>query len=422
MMSSNNNNTNQYVRSICPDSPSLKTNDYRDRRRSMENQQHNYHHENPKRSQRDRSSPTTTSKMKARVRKQVEADKVDEKEKQYGTAANSLGPYDVICGRGSVAFNNIGNRRFRVLISMNIDRYRDTKGRHRKGLFISSLVDTFQREIGTRFFKLKEGQLIELTEREIRQKVGHALRDMLAFQESQYQQYQHPRMQLQKQKQKKLQQQTESNNTTTTLPTAKLKPWIIGPMTVMPRSHVTLSSIRSHLNEIHKESDTICLHSHALGSPLLFPSTASYKNPFHNLDRNRIQRQGIRTATTAHTSTIIIAKEFSSMPNYFPVSDNMEQQRHDSRSTAASAIPHGHDVQNETSQHHCTRYGSRNSASESCVWNNHGSGNNKTEYHRDSNNCYHNDCFDHRCGNIGDSIEDMDLTPIPIDHYQEQDD
>jgi hypothetical protein len=32
----------------------------------------------------------------------------------------TLGSYDILCGRGKIAFNNIGNRRFRVTISLNL--------------------------------------------------------------------------------------------------------------------------------------------------------------------------------------------------------------------------------------------------------------------------------------------------------------
>ena len=55
-----------------------------------------------------------------------------------------LGPYDVICGRGKLSFNNIGNRRFRMIIGMNVSKYNGiNSSRHWKGLFIRSLVDTF---------------------------------------------------------------------------------------------------------------------------------------------------------------------------------------------------------------------------------------------------------------------------------------
>lgn len=108
------NNINQTIRPLRPDSPDLKKSDYCDRRRSLHEyqQQQKYHQENPKRAQEDQFSSKIEKKIKAQERQIGEADKEDEKEQQYRAAVDSLGPYDVICGRGSLAFNNVGNRRF----------------------------------------------------------------------------------------------------------------------------------------------------------------------------------------------------------------------------------------------------------------------------------------------------------------------
>jgi hypothetical protein len=92
----------------------------------------------------------------------------------------TLGPYDIICGRCSNAFNNIGNRRFRVTISLNVQRYIDAPTREDKGQVIASVVALLKNEIGARFFGVKGGKLVELDGTEIRKKVGHALRDTAA--------------------------------------------------------------------------------------------------------------------------------------------------------------------------------------------------------------------------------------------------
>ena len=34
-----------------------------------------------------------------------------------------LQPFDVLCGRDKKCYNNIGNRRFRILINSNLPRY-----------------------------------------------------------------------------------------------------------------------------------------------------------------------------------------------------------------------------------------------------------------------------------------------------------
>ena len=93
----------------------------------------------------------------------------------------TLGPYDVICIRGSNAFNNIGNRRFRVTICLNVQRYIDSPSREEKGIVITSVVALLKSEIGARFFGVKKGgKLVELGGTDIRKKVGHALRDTAA--------------------------------------------------------------------------------------------------------------------------------------------------------------------------------------------------------------------------------------------------
>ncbi|CAJ1950070.1 unnamed protein product [Cylindrotheca closterium] len=92
-------------------------------------------------------------------------------------------PYDVLCGRNRNSFNNIGNRRFRITISMNVEKYNAMRSRHERSKFIASLAQTMRYEVGFRFLKRKEGgaknaQTVELTNYEIRAKIGHALRDL----------------------------------------------------------------------------------------------------------------------------------------------------------------------------------------------------------------------------------------------------
>jgi hypothetical protein len=96
---------------------------------------------------------------------------------------NNLGTYDILCGRCKTAFNHIGNRRFRVTISMNVPRYLDTKSRHEKSALIISIVRTLREEVGARFLKKKGKSFVELDEKQAREKVGHALRDLAVQQQ-----------------------------------------------------------------------------------------------------------------------------------------------------------------------------------------------------------------------------------------------
>jgi hypothetical protein len=91
---------------------------------------------------------------------------------------SQLGPYDVLCGRCCEAYHNIGNRRFRVTIEINLDGYQAIPTRQGRSFFIGSLESTLRHDIGARFLK-KEGSIyVEIGEKEARKKVGHALRDL----------------------------------------------------------------------------------------------------------------------------------------------------------------------------------------------------------------------------------------------------
>lgn len=92
-----------------------------------------------------------------------------------------LQPFDVICGKCSLAFNNVGNRRFRVVIGMHVQRYIEAPTRSDKSRVIASVVKIFQEEIGATFVKQKEGRFVPVPDKIVRQKVGHALRDMAVY-------------------------------------------------------------------------------------------------------------------------------------------------------------------------------------------------------------------------------------------------
>jgi hypothetical protein len=219
------------------------------------------------RSHDDHQQSTHRGRQQSRDRQIGESDKEDEKKQQFITAVNSLGPYDVICGRGSLAFNNVGNRRFRELISMNVAAYSNFQGRHQKGLFIGSLVQRLQHQIGARFYKLKDGQLVELKERQVRQKVGHALRDVLAFQDRQCKQNQ--------QTQKHQQQHHHA-----TSGCARLR---------SPDNQITPSSpqsIRSRNRKIRTNNHMIQRRGGVISSPQHFVSPQ--RHALHSMPRNEL--------------------------------------------------------------------------------------------------------------------------------------
>jgi hypothetical protein len=95
----------------------------------------------------------------------------------------TIGPHDVLCGRTKDSFNNIGNRRFRVIVSTKLRKYVDvTSTRKEKGQIIESLIQSTQ-ECGGRFLQVRNGSLTELSYKQAYEKVGHAIRDMASARE-----------------------------------------------------------------------------------------------------------------------------------------------------------------------------------------------------------------------------------------------
>ena len=101
------------------------------------------------------------------------------------------GPYDIVCGRNSGAYNYIGNRRFRVTIEMNLQRYIDSPTREDKTNVIKSIVWMLHEQVGARFLKKETSKKNSgsrrrgtprytiMTDKQAREKVGHALRDLV---------------------------------------------------------------------------------------------------------------------------------------------------------------------------------------------------------------------------------------------------
>merc|ERR1719464_709632 len=110
--------------------------------------------------------------------------------------AKPLIPRDltILYAAGTTVHSNlIGNKRFRVVIKMNLQRYIDSPTRDDKTNVIKSIVWMLQEEIGARFLKKKlvkkhdkinggtqkTAQYTLMTEEQARKKVGHTLRDLV---------------------------------------------------------------------------------------------------------------------------------------------------------------------------------------------------------------------------------------------------
>ena len=91
---------------------------------------------------------------------------------------------DVICGRGKSSYHHVGNRRFRVVIAMNLEKYVSAESKADKTQLVYAIVDRL-REANPQtggFVKRdsKSGLWVALDDTLAREKVGHALRDALS--------------------------------------------------------------------------------------------------------------------------------------------------------------------------------------------------------------------------------------------------
>jgi len=108
------------------------------------------------------------------------------------TSKKTLGLYDVLCGRDKDAYHHVGNRRFRVMINLNLSRYVACQSRYEKGTLISSLTEELMdvtSSCAVRFMKRVQddddtgnSSLTELDVEQSREKVAHSLRDAVTQQ------------------------------------------------------------------------------------------------------------------------------------------------------------------------------------------------------------------------------------------------
>jgi hypothetical protein len=89
-----------------------------------------------------------------------------------------LSDFSVVCGRGRDSFNHIGNRRFRILASMHIERYSRANSKVAKTAIVSEIIEVIRQADGN-FCKFEKGKWFEVADHHAREKVSSLLRDLL---------------------------------------------------------------------------------------------------------------------------------------------------------------------------------------------------------------------------------------------------
>jgi hypothetical protein len=96
--------------------------------------------------------------------------------------AFTVGPDDVVCGRGKGSYNRPGNKQFRALVHANVEEYQLARSKLDKSMIFSKIVDKV-RESGRFVKQRKDKTWYEIGDEQAREKVGHALREALHTQE-----------------------------------------------------------------------------------------------------------------------------------------------------------------------------------------------------------------------------------------------
>lgn len=132
------------------------------------------------------NTPAETAPSTVQNKKNTIIVRDDEEDNNRIEYIDNIRPYDIICGRNNGAHNCVGNRRFRITIMMNLKQYAEAPNRDEKTQVIKSVIELLldTEEANARFIKkVGDGMYIRLKGKQIREKVGHAFRDMIALQE-----------------------------------------------------------------------------------------------------------------------------------------------------------------------------------------------------------------------------------------------
>jgi hypothetical protein len=86
--------------------------------------------------------------------------------------------YSVLCCRGKDSANHIGNRRFRIISSMYVEKYSRADTKAAKSVIVSEII-TAIRQAGGNFCRHKRGIWFEVGDNYAREKVSALLRDLL---------------------------------------------------------------------------------------------------------------------------------------------------------------------------------------------------------------------------------------------------
>ena len=91
-------------------------------------------------------------------------------------------PYSVVCGRGKVCTDAVGNRRLKIIASMFLDKYANANTREEKSAIVTEIMDIIEDACPDKkgaFVRYNDGRWWMVDTMAAREKVGALLRDCL---------------------------------------------------------------------------------------------------------------------------------------------------------------------------------------------------------------------------------------------------
>ena len=89
------------------------------------------------------------------------------------------GPNDVVCGRGKGSYNRPANQRFRNMCQDSLPAYVKASVKADRSAIVTQIIEQIQSTGGKFLCKERGGEWKELSAPRIREKVGHAIREIL---------------------------------------------------------------------------------------------------------------------------------------------------------------------------------------------------------------------------------------------------